>query len=80
MDLYPEISSHIQYGDSTAISGPLKPGLIQRNNCVMAYPLKHAQIGWSAVHDILSVLCCSKVLTHLGAGSCAGLLPIHAGL
>ena len=28
----------------------------------------------------LRSLLCSKVLTHLGAGSCAGLLLIHAGL
>ena len=28
----------------------------------------------------LRSLVCSKVLTHLGAGSCAGLLLIHAGL
>ena len=34
----PAISSYIQNGDSTAISGLLKPGLIQRNICVMAYP------------------------------------------
>ena len=74
------------YGDSTAISGPLKPGLNQRNICVMAYPFAACAdwlVGCSR-HPVSSLLArsivCSKVLTHLGAGSCAGLLPIHAGM
>ena len=41
----PEISSYIQNGDSTAISDTLKPGLIQRYICVMAYPFA-ASADW----------------------------------
>ena len=33
----PAISSYIQNDDSTTIYGPLKPGLIQRNICIMAF-------------------------------------------
>ena len=39
------ISSYIKNGDSTAPSGPLKPGLIQRNICVMAYPIAACRLA-----------------------------------
>ena len=95
---------YIQNGDSTAISGSLKPYVVWldtekhlRNGlplCSMrrlagqmfttsCQFLVGAVIGVQ-VHRPLRIclrsLVCSKVLTHLDAGSCSGLLLIHAGL
>ena len=107
----PAISSYIQNGDSTAISGPLKPYVVWldtekqlRNGlplcsmrrlagrlCTTSRQFFVGAVVGVQVHFSLRIcgrgpqyclwsLVCSKVLTHLGAGSCAGLLLIHAGL
>ena len=107
----PAIFSYIQNGDSTAISGPLKPYVVwldtekhSRNGlplcsmCRFSGRLfrKSRQFFVGAVVGVqahrpwricvpglqycLRSLLCSKVLTHLSAGSCAGVLLVHAGL
>ena len=105
------ISSYIQNGDSTAISGPLKPYVVWldtekhlRNSLPICSMCRLSgrmfttsyQFFLTAVIEVqthrplcicvfgpqycLRSLVCSKVLTHLDAGSCSGLLLIHAGL
>ena len=107
----PAISSYIQNGDSTAISGPLKPYVVWpdtekhlRNGLPLCSMRRLAgrlfttsrQFFVGAVVGVqvhfplricgrgpqycLRSLVCSKGLTHLGAGRCAGLLLIPAGL
>ena len=106
----PAISSYVQNGDSTAISGPLKPYVVWldieqhlRNGLPLCSMRRLAGRLFTTSHQFfvgavvgvqvhrplricvrgpqycLRSLLCSKVLTHLGAGSCAGLLLIHAG-
>ena len=77
---YPAISSYIQNGDSTATIGPLTSRQFFVGAVVGVLVHRPLRICLRGPQYYLRSLVCSKVLTHLGACSCAGLLLIHAGL